>query len=617
MDNQAIINIFSDLASKSSKIRKIINGLEHDNTLALTGLTGSARSFFVTYVTNSLKRPVLIVTPDISTALKYNNDLKTFTNKNISFLPSQEISPYEQVWSDPAITEEQLKALESFQNGEVDVLITPAKNLLNTYLSKDKTEKNSLHLKLKTKTDPQEASKQLIDIGYKRVITVVDPGEFSLRGDIMDIYPISNDPVRIEFFCDEVDSIRLFNIDNQRSIRKIEEILIEPRYKIMISEEEKESFIHKINEIKKKQEEKLSENARFTLEATVESFISLFEADTYTEGIEYLAPVLNENFSSLFDYLPENTVIIAHESTEIQQKLHVQDEKYIKEYEKNINEGLALELPHFLHNTPDKILTCLNKYASLNLNSFINDECDLVEELENVAVPKFLADMDKAAYYMTDLINKEYSVFVITEYPQRLTEALKEFDCPDVTILNIGFLEGFVLPEIKLVVITDTELFNKKIKKPTLGKKISKKENIDFLTSVNDLKENDYVVHAKHGIGKFIGLCKQEIDGQEKDYLTIEYAMSDKLHMPAEQINMLSRYRGAGSLPKLTRMGGAEWNKVKTKVKGAIADIAEQLLKIYAKRAKTKGFMFEQTARGRWKWKTLFRIQKPPTSFSL
>lgn len=628
MYNQEIHNIFSNLASQSVKIKKILRNLDHNKTTCLTGLTGSARSFIISYIVNRLQHPVLIVTPDISTALKYNNDIKLFTDKNTYFLPSQESSPYEQVWSDPAITEEQLKALESFRTGEDEVLITPAKNLLNTYLCRKKAAKNSVYLKLKKSADPQDTAKHLTDIGYKRVTTVIDPGEFSFRGDIMDIYPISNDPVRIEFFCEEVENLRIFNIDNQRSVKKIEEITIEPRYNILISEEEKQRFIRKINELKDKQLAKLSENAKYTLETTVESFISSFEADTYTEGIEYLAPLLNETFSDIFDYLPKDTVIITHESIELHQKLYVQDEKYLKEYEKNINEGLALEPPYLLHKNPDEVIKNINKFAALNLTSFINDEADAVEELENISVPKFLADINKAAYYMTDLRNKGYSVFVITEYPQRLVEAFKEFECPVIDIENCaqkynysreiiisraGFTEGFVLPEINLAVITDTELFNRKIKKPTLGKKLSKKENIDYLTSVNDLKEGDFVVHAKHGIGKFIGLCKQEMDGQEKDYLTIEYAQTDKLHMPAEQINMLSRYRGAGvTAPKLTRMGGAEWTNVKNKVKGAIADIADQLLRIYAQRARTKGFIFESDSPWQLEMENAFPYTETP-----
>jgi len=627
MTNQQINNIFSRIAGKSVKIKKILKSLENGNGLVLRGLTGSARSFVLSYIINNLSRPVMLVTPDISTALKYNSDIKNFTDKNPCFFPSQETSPYEQVWADPAITEEQLKTLDLFKNGKAQVLISPAKNLLNIYPEIEKAKRNTVFLKLKSSAEPTELTKQLTDIGYKRVITVVDPGEFSVRGDIMDVYPISNDPVRIEFFCDEVENIKVFDIDSQRSIKRIEEVTIEPRYNILISEEKKQDFIAKIREIKEKQLKKLSEIAQYTLETTIEEFIFAFEEDSYPEGIEYYAPILSAKFSGIFDYLPKNTVIIVHETAELDQRLHIQDEKYTEEYNRNINEGLSLELPLMLHKPPEEIITNINKFPVLSLNSFINDETEMVEELENISVPKFLADIEKAAFYMTDLRNQDYSVFVITEYPQRLMEALREFDCPaviaqeqsiddkktnEIVILNSGFSEGFVIPDINLAVVTDTELFNKKIKKPTLGKKISRKENLDYLTSVNDLRESDYVVHAKHGIGKFIGLCKQELDGQEKDYLTLEYANGDKLHMPAEQINFLSRYRGAGVLPKLNKMGGIEWSNVKNKAKAAIADIAEKLLIIYAGRAKAKGFIFESDSPWQLEMENAFPYTETP-----
>lgn len=621
MVNKEFIHLFAQSATQSVKIKKIIKNLENNKEICLTGLTGSARSFIISYIVNSLNRPVFVVTPDISTALKYNNDIKLFSQKTVNFLQTQEASPYEQVWNNPAIYKEQINALNSFRSGESQILIAPSKNLLNIYLNKEFSDKNALYLKIKNSADPQDSAIKLVNLGYKRVITITDPGEFSVRGDIMDIYPISEPPVRIEFFCDEVDSIRTLNIDNQRSIKKIEGIKIEPRYKILFSEENKQNFIKNINKIKEKQLSELSENAKYTLEATIANFIESFEADSYPEGIEYFAPIVNmagqSNFDGIFDYLPKNTIIISHESAEIYHKLNIQNEKYLNEYQKNIREGLALKLPDLLHKNPEEIIQNLNKFSALKLNSFINDYNDLSEsdfamqeEIETLPVPKFMADINKSASFAVDLRKKAYSVMIITEYPQRIIEALKDFDCPfleidnqvipenimfsrEIIISKTGFSEGFILPEINLAVITDTELFNKKIKKPTLGRKLSKKEDFDYLTSLNDLKENDYIVHVKHGIGKFIGICKQEFDGQQKDYLTLEYAMGDKLHMPAEQINMLSRYRGAGTAPKMTRMGGAEWNKVKSKVKGAIADIAEQLLKVHARRAKNKGFMFE------------------------
>lgn len=578
---------------KNAKFKKILKILENKGSIYLTGLAGAARSFFVSRLIKELKKPVLLITPDISTALKYSSEIKLFSGKKVGFLPSQEASPYEQVYSDPEVARQQLKILKEHP----DVIITPVKNLLNTFLSKQKRDHNSIKLGLKTKADPFDVAQKLVDIGYKRVTTVIDPGEFSLRGDILDIYPISGEPTRAEFFCDEVESLRVFNIDSQRSIRKINAIIIEPRYKIVIKQEDRELLLKKLREMPSS--------------PYMENFISRFEADSYTEGIEYFAPLMNEGLSGIFNYLPGDMLVFMHESAEIAHKMQVQHEKYIKEYENNINEGIAPELPYLLHLRPGEVIKKLNSYPALRLDSFIGDEAEIVEEIPCSSPPKFMADLHNAAEYIENLKRRGYSVYVDTEYPDRVEPALRETEC-DCPVSNRGFEEGFLLPGMNLGIITDAELFNKKVKKPTLGRRTSKKESIDYLVSVNDLKEGDFIVHSRHGIGKFIGMTKQEIDGEQKDYLSIEYSNSDKLYMPAEQINLLSRYRGAGTPPNLSKMGGVEWANIKRKVKKAIADIAGELLELYARRAKVKGFFFEQDSPWQLEMENAFPYTETP-----
>ncbi|NLF83606.1 MAG: DEAD/DEAH box helicase, partial [Candidatus Gastranaerophilales bacterium] len=469
-------------------------------------------------------------------------------------------------------------------------------------------------LALKSKADPFETAEKLVEMGYRRTTTVVDPGEFSLRGDILDIFPISGEPVRVEFFCEEVESLRVFNIDTQRSVKRIDKITIEPRYKILITNEEKDSLIEKLLNISIKQAEKLTETAKEALEAHIGNFIGMLEADSYPEGIEYLAPLLNREMSGIFDYLPDDTVIFMHESSDIIHKIEVQDEKYIDEYEKNTSEGLAVELPYYLHYRAGEVAERLGRYPALKFDSFIGDEAEIAEEFDAKSPPKFMADMYKACEYINMLRGKGFTVFIDTEYPQRVEESLKEMEVvgDDVLISGLGFEEGFVIREFDLAVLTDVELFNKKVKHATLGRRTSRKENIDYIVSINDLREGDFVVHAKHGIGRFLGLSKQEFDGQMRDYLTIEYSNSDKLHMPAEQINMLSRYRGSGTEPRLSKMGGTDWETTKGKVKKAITDIAEELIRLYAKRAKAQGFAFEQDSAWQMEMENAFLYTETP-----
>ena len=176
-------------------------------------------------------------------------------------------------------------------------------------------------------------------------------------------------------------------------------------------------------------------------------------------------------------------------------------------------------------------------------------------------------------------------------------------------IINLNVIYGLY----KLVVLTDKELFNKRSKDITATRYNYRRENLDFIETLNDIKEGDYIVHMVHGIGIFKGLSKQIIDNEEKDYLTLEYARSDKLHIPAEQINMLCRYRGSGNvLPPLSKMGGNDWNNTKSKVKKAVEDVANDLINLYALRKLSQGFAFEPDSVWQYEMEDSFGYTETP-----
>lgn len=602
--NSALSSFINHITDSNDSFDRLKRYIKKYKRLNLAGLTPSARGLVIAYLSNNMDRPVLVLSPSISTALRYSNELGELCKKEIKYFPGEEYSPYEMIYSDPAILKDQLEILRGLKEGFSGIISASVKTLMSTFIPFDKLHKNSIYISLGQNIDPLKLAESLVKLGYTRTGKILAAGEFSLRGDILDIYPVSADPIRIEFFGDEIESIRVINIDTQRSVKQVSSSIIEPRYKIIFTDEAKNKLYGYIKNILEKSE---NEVLRLSLEEILSA------PESYFEGIEYFSPVINEKLEDIIDYLPYNTLVVVHESTEFEHKLFSQDEKYKEEYQRNISNGITPELPLLSHIEPDKILTKLNNFDRVNIDSFIHEDSELTETIDCTLVPKFFGNLDNAGVYISNLRHEGKNTVIITEYPDRVGYILNNYECPfvliddkpdfdieklvkskDVIISRRGFSEGFILPEINLAIITDSELFNKKIKKPTISKNLTKRENLDFLLSINDLKPGDYVVHANHGIGKFSGMSKQNIDGFEKDYLTIEYAGSDRLHMPAEQINMLSRYRGAGAPPKISRMGGAEWEGVKKKVKNAIRNIAQDLLNLYAKRAKSTGFIFEQ-----------------------
>ncbi|MCQ2958119.1 MAG: transcription-repair coupling factor, partial [Candidatus Gastranaerophilales bacterium] len=305
----------------------------------------------------------------------------------------------------------------------------------------------------------------------------------------------------------------------------------------------------------------------------------------------------------IFDFFPNDTLIITDESHEVLSKCELVDKNYKEEYQKNVDMGMALKLPDFNHLEFEKLLDKLNNFPRLNLNSFIDFENTNSISLSASLLPRFDLTNFELGDYINDNLKNSQKIIIATQYPSRIIDILKDFEIPfqyeknfDEKVVNVikaDIYEGFSSEDLNLTLITDVELFNRKIKKPTIAKKLSKREDMEFIYSINDLAENDLVVHSLHGIGRYLGLAQQEIDGELRDYLSIEYANSDRLYIPAEQINMLARYRGSTTIqPKLSKMGGTDWNTTKSKVKKAVDDIAFKLINLYARRKKSEGFEF-------------------------
>lgn len=611
MSNNLFQKYIYELLSNSKDIQKLLKKIQLTPLNSVTGLSTSFKSVLLSHIANKLNIPILFITPSINKALSYRDKIETLLPDDVKYLHQQETSPYQLVYSDSQALNNELETLRGFKNRDFNVLVSSHKALLNYYPSFDFYDKYSITLDLKKDYDPYRLAQKLIELGYTRATMVTDRGEFSLRGDILDIYPLTDEAVRIEFWGDRIDSIRYFNTETQRTIEQIKSIKIEPRFKTVLTKEKKEKLIYKIKDAYYKQSEMIKGDYKEALDVFYENLLSTIETDTYFEGVEFFSSYIEDEDSCVFNYLPPETLIVFDESSEINSKIKLQDANYWSEYNSLLSQGLALPLQRMNHIAPDMFNQKISAYKKLELDSFLEDENSLQNEIECSLLPSFGNDTLEIAGFLCGLRSKGVNILVLSEYPQRVSEILNEFECPcevltknsdiktligtkDVVIAKNSFSEGFNVNSLGFVLITDTEIFNRKTKRSTISKKLSTKENLDSIVSIKELQVGDYVVHLSHGIGKYTGLCQQEIDGEQRDYLTIEYSNSDKLHMPAEQINLLSRYRGSGTTaPKLSKMGGADWNRIKGKVKKSIEDIAQDLLNLYAKRSKGEGYSFD------------------------
>lgn len=539
----------------------LIRNIRKEKSFTLTGLTTFSRLLLLDYICKLSDKKVLFVTSTEQSALKYSADLERLFERSAETLPYQNISPYEVVVGNLYDYAKQIDTLETRPN----LVFTPVKTLLEKFPSEKFFEENSFSLKIGDSISQTDLLNRLIKLGYKRSTMVSDIGEFSIRGDIADIYSLEENPIRLEFWGDEIVDIRFFNNETQKSIKKITEpVYIRPLYKFVLPDNPPNEFPKELKE--------------------------QFENEGYFEGINVYQSYFNSDLVNILDYF-KDYIIVFDEYAEVSAKYQQIDDNFINSYNEALKTNQIYALKEINHFTWEEIIKKTAGMQKIYLNNFLSDENNEVIDIDARNVQIFDADIQAVAKFLQE--HKGYQITIATDFQERVKEVLAEYDIFDINYIKNITSQGTELRDGKILLLTDRELFNKRQKDIPSNRKRHYKEKAEYIENINDIKEGEYVVHSIHGVGVYKGLTKQEFDGQLKDYLTIEYANKDKLHIPAEQINMLCRYRGSGQIkPRLSRMGGSDWENTKTKVKKEVETVAYDLLRLYARRKMKTGIEF-------------------------
>ena len=554
------------------------NYLAKKFSFAITGLTTILRLLLVTKIRKITDKKILFVTSNEQNALRYQNDLEKAFGVKSELLPFQNISMYETVSPNRYDYAEQYRVLTE----KPDIVIAPVKALLEKFPTKSFYKNNSTTIKIGDEIDTKDLAQKFVNLGYKHSTMVSDIGEFSIRGDIVDFYSLDKHPVRIELWGDEIVDIRYFNNETQKSIEKLKSTEILPMYKFTL--------------------EKVADDLWQKLAPKDEG-----DEKGYFEGIEVYQNYFNNDLVTVLDYF-DDYVLVLDETSELYAKYEFLDKNFEEQLQENLKLNLNEPLEGRNHVTFEEFIQKIAGFVKIGLNNFIDSEMDEIVEFNTQTIQSFEANLDHIAEFIRKYKNEVglnpsptfqssnregWRIIIATDYPERVKEILAERDIFDVEYNESISSHGAVLEDFGTIILTDRELFNKRNKEITSQKRSYYKEKPEYIENINDIKEGEYVVHSIHGVGIYKGLSQQEIDGQLKDYLTIEYANKDRLHIPAEQINLLVRYRGSGAIkPKLSRMGGKDWENTKTRVKKEVEQVAYDLLRLYAKRKMQKGIQF-------------------------
>lgn len=570
--------------------------------VTLGGVAGPSRPFVTAALAPDLQGG-LVVAKDAESARRWIAELEAF-GVTAAYFPPIESSPYEGVSPDDELLAQRQGVLAELVEGHQRWVVTTPKGLMLRLPPATTWGQAAFSVMPGQITPPTGLVGQLVRLGFRPVPQVSERGEFSRRGEIIDIFPPQNDqPVRVEFFDEEVERIRTFDVESQRSDQSLDRVMLFPVRSVVLPEEGWQDIERHIRAAFTQAQKQLKFVAG-RLKAKTDQDITRFASFGYFEGCEAYAPFIYPRMDTLLNYLPPEAIVVWDERLALHGEMLKWSETLERAYQKALEEGNSLPLPYPLHLDAAGVALLGGDRAQLDF-SF---HTETTMTIDAPASPRFHSDFDQIAVRINGWQHEGQRVIIVTQQPHRAFAILDErgvnaaMAAPPtdpsgtvggVWVVRENLLEGFTLGSLRLVVLTDLELFGQQRRANARQIKKFSYQGAAY-ANAGELKPGDYVVHAKHGIGRFVGLSRLPVDQQEREYLALVYHNEDKLYVPVDQVNMLHRYRGSGEgpAPKLHKMGGVEWENTKKRVKKGLKELADDLVKLYAARASLEGFAY-------------------------
>ena len=600
-------NKFVDLSKQIEKIQ---------SPISISGLTGVGMAEIISAIKGYNKKPILLVTYNEIQAKKMLENIKAFETENVVLFPKKEIVTYDYVAESKDLPYERIETLNKINEKKNLIVVTTIEALMQKLPSKEVLFKDILEFKIGDICNLEDIKRKLVNLGYSRYDLIEGRGQFSIRGGIIDISLDEKTGVRIELWGDEIDSIRNFSISSQRSINTLEKAKIYPAHEYVL-EDTIENICNKISKtiVDGKQEE------------IIEQDIEQIKAGNYISKIDKYFNEFYEKQETLIDYLNKNCLIFLDEVSKVEQRQIniLQDienlSKNLIEKEKVIPEALSAisSIDFDILENKYKIIYLekqdavtkkqaeryhfeyreINYYKS-EIENFFEDIRKWNTEKKSIYV---LVNTKEKANKLKELFEKEN---ILCKIEEKLDKTIIVKSTENIVTIAVGKIsEGFENFEISQVVVSADDLIDGGKKKKTFANKAFKEgEKIVFA----DLKVGDYVVHKNYGIGIFVGVNTITADGTTKDYIKLKYKDDAILYVPTNQLDAIRKYTGGDALnPPISSLGSKDWIKTKEKVKNNLRAVARELIELYAKREKARGYAFSKDT----PWQQQFEEQFP------
>lgn len=522
------------------------------------GVTGTQKTALIAAAFQSKPRPTVIVTANRQNNEQYRADLAAFLpDASVVELPVVDVVTFTVAAKSVELAAQRMDVLSRMVRGETVIILASVEAAIQQVQPREEFEKNRITLSVNSPIRREQLIADLVSFRYERVDQIEGLGQFSVRGGIIDIFPVNrNKPLRLELFGDEVDSLREFDVVSQRSEANVNRCDIMP----------------------------------------------LTEPDHNLGATVFLS------------YLPQESTVIFDEPTRIREQI--------------VN--LIKENPDMKRRTFDwgDMAAVAQKfnivYLSLMLQKAPHTKPNDIISITAKSIAPFHRQMDILENELDGWYDRRYAIAICMSSSEKAgglrkslagessrtiyTEDMTQLAPGKTVIVNRTISTGFELPNARLVVLTEKDIFGRQKKRPRA--RISKERQITYFRDINI---GDYVVHVNHGIGKYIGVETLDVGGVHKDYLLIKYAGEDKLYVPTDQVQLLQKYIGAeGEAPRLSKMGGSDWLKAKTRAKAAVVDLAKELVALYAERQIAPGFAFDSDTPWQKEFEDAFPFEETP-----
>lgn len=609
------MNEIANILTQNEKFKDIVKEIKLNTTpISIFGLVDVAKTQFVSALLEQTNKKICIITYNEIQAKNLLKNLNYF-NKKVVYFPKKEVVTYDYDVESKDLIYERMDALNKIYTNEAQIIVTTIEACMQEMIAKKDLFSNIISFEFDKNYNFEEIKQKLVNLGYERVDLIEGKGQFSIRGDILDIAITENKGVRIEFWGDEIDSIRYFNISSQRSIEEIRKINIYPAHEYVLN--------NSIDEVCKKIEE-TKEDFPY-LEEAINNDIEQIKSGNYISKIDKYIKCFYNQRNTILDYLLKDTITFVDEIGKVKARVNnilldnkslitvlLEKKKFVAQIIENLKdfEHIDIDLKNrqivYLENQ-DLPLNRPNSFSFTykELNFYKANTEALIEKIETG-----LNDNKKIIVLAgnEESCNKLCNLLLEKNIPYKFEKKLENDISNKGVLVTTGILSsGFECFDTGLIVITGEELFySEKKKRKKAVSAFKQGEKVVFA----DLKPGDYVVHKTHGIGQFIGVNTIKTLDITKDYIKIKYKGEDYLYVPTNDLDNIRKYIGGGEAePRLNKLGSKEWEKTKAKVKNNLREVAQNLIELYAKRKKAKGFAFTKDT----PWQTQFENDFPYT----